>query len=134
MQCAGLESACIFPYDGMIRIRFAGQSTILLTLSRIRPAPRRLLVMRLLHWNNRIIVDSRALVKAQFAASALISPGLLMQKRQRLGMEALAALAKLGLFMTVDRIAENRMILPGQMDPDLMGAPCFQAALHIGIA
>lgn len=33
--------ACIFPYDGMIRIRLAGQSAYSLNLSRKHPTPRR---------------------------------------------------------------------------------------------
>ena len=31
----------IFPYDGMIRIRFTGESAVSLSLSRIGPTPRR---------------------------------------------------------------------------------------------
>lgn len=32
----------IFPYDGMIRIRFTGESAVSLSLSRIGPTPRRI--------------------------------------------------------------------------------------------
>lgn len=34
------QVGCIFPYAGMIRIRYAGQSAITLNLSRIGPTPR----------------------------------------------------------------------------------------------
>lgn len=57
-----------------------------------------------------------------------------MEKGQLSGVETLTGLAQLWLFSAIDHVAENGMILPGQVDPNLMGTSGFQTALQMRIA
>ena len=48
-------------------------------------------------------------------------------------MQALAVLTQLRLFMSVDRIAQNRVADMGHMNTNLVGASRLQLAAHVGI-
>ena len=62
----------------------------------------------------------------------LAVPG--MPEAQGTGVEALAVLTQLCLFMTVDGISQNGVTDVGHMNTDLVGASRFQAAADVGVA
>ena len=57
-----------------------------------------------------------------------------MDEPQPPGVEALARQAGDGLFGPVHRVPQQGVADGSQVDPDLMGAACLQAALHMGVA
>ena len=57
-----------------------------------------------------------------------------MHKRQLPRVKTLAALSQLRFLVTVDRVAENRMVAPCEMDADLVCSARFQLAAHMRIA
>ena len=61
-------------------------------------------------------------------------PGGGVDEPQPPGVEALARQAGDGLLCPVHRVPQQGVADGGQVDPDLVGAACLQAALHMGIS
>ena len=59
-------------------------------------------------------------------------PGML--EAQSTCVEALAVLAQLRFFSSVDRISQNGVADVSHVDTDLVGSACFQTAADVGIA